>query len=284
MDDAELVSQIAKQCKSALTVSREVTDRRGSRLLELTGGAGRYALKLSTSADSSVAHEAKVLKDLADFTNQLRVASGRFGETDWLLLRWLEGRSAYRYASELREVNVKEGMLELFVAMFRKLADLHALGYLHGDLQPDHFRSSNRGDLWLLDYGLTHKPGSGFPYQGALVHFSAPEVCRAQLDGLKKVPYDASTELYSLASVAFFLYTNQLSADYGSADIRRVPLAKKRECIARGERRSFAEVSAAPWPGLEAVLDRCMAPEPAKRYGSIGKAKEALVALGPAQV
>ena len=175
--------------------------------------------------------------------------------------------------------------------MFAKVAELHALGYLHGDLQPDHFRWVD-GTVQLLDFALTHRTDEDFDYPGALVHFSAPEVCAQQLAGSSPghcspghdspVRYDEQAELYSLAAVVFFLYTGQLSVYYGNEDAK-LDLEKKRERIAQGHRATFAGAGAEPGSGLERILEKCLSADKRARYGSVAEAAHDLYDLALSQ-
>ena len=155
-----------------LELEAEVSDRRGARMLKLAAGERRFGLKVATETDASTAREAAVLRELRSFT-PIYVDSGDDGGFSWLLLTWVAGQGVYRYVKELRdrpEPDTKPKRLELFAAMFAKVAELHAAGYLHGDLQPDHFRWAD-GTVQLLDFALTHRTDENFDYPRSLGAF-----------------------------------------------------------------------------------------------------------------
>ena len=274
--DQTLIQHVAKRNSLSLRLENELSHRRGAKMLELSSDANHFGLKVATEADSSVAREASVLKDLSDFTHNLYLDSGTYKGCFWLLMNWVSGQSVYRRVKELRggsKSDLKPKLLDLFARMFSKVADLHDLGFLHGDLQPEHFKVT--GDIvHLLDLGLTHRQNE-FDYPGALVHFSAPEICKQQVSGRSPVVYCEAAELYSLASVVFFLYTGSVSADYGSEGMK-LSYEKKLERIAAGRRATFASVGCEPFEELEAVLEKCLTFDKRERYSSVREAAQEL--------
>ena len=301
-NDQRLIAHVSERSGLPLELEAEVSNRRGARMLKLAAGERRFglkvALKMATKTGASTAREAAVLQELRSFT-PIYVDSGDDQGFSWLLLTWVAGQSVYRYIKELRdclEPDTKPKRLELFAAMFAKVAELHALGYLHGDLQPDHFRWV-KGTVQLLDFALTHRTDEEFDYPGALVHFSAPEVCAQQLacsspghcspGHCSPVRYDERAELYSLAAVVFFLYTGQLSVDYGNKDMK-LNLEEKRKRIAQGHRTMFAGAGfvgagAELWSELERILEKCLSADRGARYGSVAEAAHDLYTLALSQ-
>lgn len=253
-----------------LQIEKEITNRRGAQLLKLSAEGDPFALKISTSEDSTVGREAEMLQRLGPYCADLYVANGEHEGTPWLLQRWVGQKSVYRRVAEIRELaSEKEDdlLIQLVASLFKKMSDLHRLGYQHGDLQPNHFRIDDDGQIYLLDFALAHSIGNQeqFDYPGALVHFSPPEVCQAQLDG-RPIPYDERAELYSLASVVFFLLTGKLSADYGTDDYMAVPLDEKRRCIAEGRQNRFDTVINSR---IKSVVEKSLSLDPRDRYPSI---------------
>ncbi|MEM7734322.1 MAG: protein kinase [Deinococcota bacterium] len=279
--DRALIQDVANQTQLPLTLMHEVSNRRGAKLLKVIANNKTFGLKFTTSANDAIAHEASILKALPKFTDSMHVAEGNYQSRAWLLMRWLSATPVYQHVQALKRDldDPKPSLLTLFMAMFTKVADLHALGYVHGDLQPDHFLIAEDGRIRLLDFGLTHKPSSGFNYQGALVHFSPPEVCSQQLEH-KEAPeykealaYEAISEVYSLASVVFFLYTGHIYPDYGGDGLS---LEQKRERIAAGYTHNFVSLGCDRFEALEQIITKCLAIDPYKRYSSVTDALNAL--------
>ncbi len=278
--DQRLIRYVSECIDLPLQLETEISNRRGAKMLKLLAGDEHFGLKVATDIQTSVAREAVVSRELGGFT-QRYFDSGTYKGVSWLLLRWVTGQSVYRRVKELRDdlgADAKPELLRLFARMASKVADLHALGYLHGDLQPNHFRTVDN-TIHLLDFALTHRMDERFNYPGALVHFSAPE-CQQQLLGSSTVRYDAQAELYSLASVVFFLYTGHLSADYGSEGMN-LDFAAKRKRIALGHRSTFSSVGCEPFGALESILERCLAADKRERYPGVAEIARDLRALLP---
>lgn len=273
--DEHLIQYVSQRNDLSLKLLNEVTNRRGAKMLKLSSGDQIFGLKVATDLAISLTHESNVLQELDGFAHHLYVDSGTYEELSWMLQRWIGGQSASRRVKQLKvqSSDNPSGLIDLFSAMYSKVADLHTLGYVHGDLQPNHFRIGDDGTIYLLDFALTHCTAGPFDYQGALVHFSAPEVCKQQLEGSSTIKYDELAELYSLASVVFFLYTGQVSCNYGDANMQNVSLDEKRQCIARGDRNTFANVGCEPFEAIELILEKCLAINKNERYSSV---KEAL--------
>lgn len=67
-------------------------------------------------------------------------------------------------------------------AAARELAGLHAAGWAHGDLQPDHV--IYQGDqTHLIDLACAQGPADlpFYPHRGGLAHTTAPEIAEAVL-------------------------------------------------------------------------------------------------------
>ena len=273
-----LIEVISAATNLPLQLEKEITNRRGAQLLKLSADGKPFALKIATSPDSTVGREAEMLQKLGPFVADLYAASGEHEGIPWLLQRWVGQKSVYGRVAQIQELPAekRDGLLiQLVESLFNKVADLHQLGYLHGDLQPNHFRTNDDGRIYLLDFALAHSIGNHeqFEYPGALVHFSAPEVCQVQLDG-RPIIYDERAELYSLASVVFFLLTGKLPADYGTDDYMSVSLEDKRKCIAEGKRNIFEENAG----GLvQAITEKCLSFNRNHRFDTVRLASLELV-------
>ncbi|MFD0560116.1 hypothetical protein FB566_4111 [Stackebrandtia endophytica] len=83
--------------------------------------------------------------------------------------------------------------------------------------------------------------------------------------GNTAIELDVPAEIYSLASVVFFLYTGRFSGWYGDApaidDLRTTDRDTKCRAVAQGRLRTFTMIDAEPFPELEHLLADCMALE-----------------------
>jgi DNA-binding helix-hairpin-helix protein with protein kinase domain len=92
--------------------------------------------------------------------------------------------------------------------MLHKVIELYELGYLHGDLQPNHFIIDAAGGYHMIDLETAFRmndPESS--YRGALVHYVSPEIADGMMNGNESIPLDVVSEIYSFAAVVFFLAT-----------------------------------------------------------------------------
>lgn len=255
---ADLVSHI----RPDLHVLKEVSNRRGAVLLQLSDGDNLFALKIAPSEQPALARECRFLQEQPSINPHFYLADGLQDDWRWLLLHWLELPSIYHYHKHLK---TRAEKAHLYKTMLEKLAQLHHLGYYHGDIQPEHFRVARDGSVYLLDFGLTHHIAEHYDYQGALVHFSAPEICQRQLDSLP-LHYDATAEIYALAATIFFLHSGQLPVDYGQEPC---DLHQKRQRIAMAQYHRLNALATFGWKDLENFLRIAMAHNSSDRFASL---------------
>jgi serine/threonine protein kinase len=224
--------------------------------------------------------EAQVLRELGGPIGERFVAEGDLGPKRWLLTRWVEGDRLGRYRRLI--IVPAEGaerrrlLLDVAVRFLSAVADLHARGYVHGDLQPDHAVRDGSGAIHLLDFELTHRPGdAAVPYRGGLVHYDAPEVAAGLLAGAERIRYDEVAEVYAAAAVLFCVAAG---APPGAYDLE-ASFEQRLEVIAAGRRRGFTECDSVAFPELERALEVGLAREPEQRYPAIAALLTAIVAI-----
>ena len=193
------------------------------------------------------------------------------GEADgvlFLTMRYVDG-------TDLRSLLDREGTLEprraaRIVAQVADALDAaHGAGLVHRDVKPGNVLMAAGDHAYLTDFGLTKRASSesAMTKTGQLVgtvDYIAPE----QVEG-KRV--DARTDVYALACVLYHLLTGHVPYDKPS-DMARL----------------FAHVNDPPPvlseavpglpPGLDEVVARGMAKDPAERYPSAGDLGRAAVA------
>lgn len=229
----------------------------------------------------SLAHEAQVLRALVPHGVDLYVAHGAGPSLTWVLSRWIEGEHARarsrRVLGQGCSQQARRRFLDLCVAVCGRVETLGEHGFLHGDLQPNHFLVDGHDRVHLVDYELAVRIGDPEPaYAGALVHYVSPETARGMLQGSRTIPLDIASEVYSLGAVLFFLYTGQPPTDYGSART----LDERLEAIAAGNLCTFAEAGVPPFDELEAIVRRCLQPRPDDRWASFAEVCAVLTAAG----
>jgi serine/threonine protein kinase len=82
------------------------------------------------------------------------------------------------------------------------LAELHAKGWVHGDVQPAHViigpERTHLIDLALARGGNVPE-GYDFPFRGCLVHYEAPEIARSVLAAGEAEPTEEA-DIYALGA------------------------------------------------------------------------------------
>ncbi|MBV9140300.1 MAG: hypothetical protein JO115_05195 [Pseudonocardiales bacterium] len=158
-----VASRLGQPCDSVELVA----DRRGSRVYRLRFPTGDVALKLAArntddqgvrDAEHLGRREAAVLGCLHDFAPGYLLDSGDLDSGgSWLALRWLAGITPYRLFTPARHGDdspVRRGsILHAAIDIADRLAALHALGWLHADLQPAHILLGPTA-VDLIDFAL----------------------------------------------------------------------------------------------------------------------------------
>ena len=128
--------------------------------------------------------------------------------TDWLGAARIKKRSEIGFPSFVKQL----------CKVAHKLADMHDAGYVHGDIQPDHFLIDDSGKVYLLDLALAHEPGSSFAYKGAFIPFVSPEIATGMLgaelmmDGPKLLCL-LQSDVFSFGAMAYYLFTGKQQAN-----------------------------------------------------------------------
>jgi eukaryotic-like serine/threonine-protein kinase len=144
----------------------------------------------------------------------------------------------------------------------------HERGVLHLDVKPSNVLITGDGLPMLLDFNLARAPRTepGGPRVGGTLGYMAPE----QLEGLvagHAVPIDHRADIYALGVVLFEALAGRPFSD-PSQTLKRADgpdrLIRERHAGAPRLRAAHPEVP----PALEAVVRRCLEPEPAGRYAA----------------
>ncbi|MDG3005665.1 serine/threonine-protein kinase [Paludisphaera mucosa] len=153
------------------------------------------------------------------------------------------------------------------------LGHAHDRGVLHRDVKPSNVLIAADGTPMLLDFNLAHEtpaadePGRAAASLGGTVDYMAPEHLEALADA-RGDHVDARSDIFSMGVMLFEAllgakpfaaprkHGSIVEALLGAADDRR-----------RDPRGLFTAEVAAPAP-VQAVLERCLAPDPEDRYQS----------------
>jgi len=160
------------------------------------------------------------------------------------------------------------------------VAEAHSAGIVHRDLKPTNLFLAQRADgsriVKVLDFGISKSLGSGRSREVALTRtaafvgsplYMAPEQMRSARD------VDARADVWALGAILYVMLTGQLPHPGNS--LPEVCLA-----VMNNMPRPLTEFIAAP-PGLDAILTKCLAKEPAHRYVSVAELAEQLLPFAP---
>ena len=179
----------------------------------------------------------------------------------YLVMEYVAGETL---AERLR----REGPLPLAEALAvarevaRALEAAHALGVVHRDLTPRNIKLVD-GQVKVLDFGIAQAAGlSGVTPPGGL--FSAPAYAAPERLSGDAGDDDPRADLYSVGAILYTLLTGRPPAP-----------------ATRGSAGGPATAGLAPDltglpPAAERILARCLAPDPAQRYGSAAELSAAL--------
>lgn len=200
---------------------RVVTNRRGVALLSGVIDGQRVALKLvlpqappfgTYDPGQSINREVTFLRAYgASIGADHLIEAGRAEGGPWMMMRWIDGVGADR---AFRPTMTPSQVTALCARIARAVGALHAIGFVHGDLQPGHLLVRD-ASVRMVDFALTHRPGT-FDYRGAMIHFLAPELAGPMLRG-EPMPIDEICEVYSVGAVLFYGITGETPTDYGDA-------------------------------------------------------------------
>ncbi|MEU2429845.1 protein kinase [Streptomyces sp. NPDC007861] len=254
---------------------RLVLNRRGSSVWDVEGDGGRYAVKVGYPVQATSewpaqpwtalapAREGAVLHRLgAD-----DIAYGEWERGTWNIQPWWEGPDLYRLWEPCRTEGSFEPHTSVVLGCVEALAELHAKGWAHGDVQPAHFIIGPER-IHLIDLALAqggHVPERyHFPFRGCLVHYEAPEIARNVLATGEAEPTQEA-DIYALGASLLISATGWRAVEYPDDAPRPV----QREAVASGKRRPVKA------PGeLGELIDAMLshAPENRPTIHEVGKA------------
>ncbi len=155
------------------------------------------------------------------------------------------------------------------------LAHAHERGILHRDLKPANVLLTDDGVPMLLDFNLSEDTKLRSSAAAARVGGTLPYMAPEQLEAFRGggAP-DERSDLYSLGLILFELLSGRHAFPLrpGSADLAVPQMLEDRRSLRPGPRRHNARVS----PAAEAIVLRCLEPDPSHRYRSARELREDL--------
>ena len=199
------------------------------------------------------------------------------GESDgelYIVMEFVEGRTLHALSAAAGLPS--DAVLRYGVQIASALARAHDRGIIHRDLKSANILVTPEGLVKVLDFGLAKDVGAtvlggstrSFATQGntesisGTLSYMAPEIFRGQ-------PADYRSDLWALGVVLYEAasgrvpFEGQTGFEVSSAILREVP----------------APLGPPLPPGLWAVIQRCLAKEPAQRYQTAAEVQAALGAV-----
>ena len=154
----------------------------------------------------------------------------------------------------------------LATAILGALAAVHAHGYVHRDIKPENILVDDAGQVTLVDFGLVtiSADATDNTAEGTIagtVEYMSPEQCA----GL--VTVDASSDLYAFAVILYEVLSGRPPFWGPAAVVRQSHIARRPPRI--------VELVPAPRE-VDEIVQRCLAKNPAERFGSAAMLSEAL--------
>jgi serine/threonine protein kinase/Flp pilus assembly protein TadD len=170
----------------------------------------------------------------------------------------------------LGRLSYVQAVAYLGAALADGLAHAHQRRVLHRDIKPSNILLGSDGQPMLLDFNLAQDaaPEGAHALLGGTIAYMAPEHLRAlstRSPALARA-VDHRADVYSLGMVLFEMLSGRGPFEQ-SASYTPLPMLVEAMAVERGRatpsvRKARPEV---PW-GVESILRRCLAPDPAQRY------------------
>ncbi len=158
---------------------------------------------------------------------------------------------------------------DLHMSIFSQLADAvayaHAHGVVHADLKPANILIDAEGRTKLVDFGIAHLLGQdGASTESALSPlYAAPE----QFDGGEPTP---RTDVHALGTLLYLLLADQLPQDGADLTLAELKTIRQQTDPLPPSLRARAIPARRLRGDLDAIVLRCLARDPSKRYATVG--------------
>ena len=205
-------------------------------------------------------------------TNKHVLRTYDFGDADgvsFLTMEYVRGMTLKQLLEKRRLLPLGPG-LHVARQICDGLSAAHEQGVVHRDVKPQNMLVTPKGDLKLMDFGISVLAGGNAGSEAGMVVGTPDYMSPEQAQGR---PADARSDIYSTGVVLYELFSGSLPFTADTAV--GVVLKHVKEAPAAPRQRN-PQIS----PALERVILRAMAKSPAERYQKISDLKKDLEDIG----
>jgi tRNA A-37 threonylcarbamoyl transferase component Bud32 len=188
-------------------------------------------------------------------------------DTLYIALEHLRGQTLADRVGGGRTLPWREAV-HLVAQVARALQHAHAHGVVHRDIKPANIMVLESGEAKVLDFGVAKAPASQLTATGQFFGtpaYMSPEQASGE-------PLDGRSDLFSLGCVLYVALTGRRPFDGENVPLI---LSRVRSAVPEPPSRMCADIP----PGVDVVVARAMAKDPAARYPGGGAMADDLEAL-----
>jgi eukaryotic-like serine/threonine-protein kinase len=269
------------------TIVKMVQTLEDSEVYQVSGPGGQLgAMKIARSADNramakALRREAQILRLLDGASAPQLLAEGEVEKRPYVVMSWIEGRTAVQMADELRQRGEFGKLVSLCVTILRAYGSLHARDVLHCDVHPRNVIVREGAEAVIIDFGLavqgaSEKRASRHVPRGGVAMFFEPEYAEARMVRKTPPPATQASEQYALGALMYLLIAGH---PYLTFDVGKTEMLQQ---IASAEPLPLEKLGIRELVEIEGVIFRALSKEPAARFPSVKDFASALEAAKPA--
>ena len=181
--------------------------------------------------------------------------TGSDGETHYIVMEYLEGRTLHQILNEDGTVPPEE-VASIGADVAQALAEAHEKGIVHRDVKPGNIMISRNGNAKVMDFGIAKAAtGGNLTQVGSIlgtVAYLSPEQARGE-------PVDGRSDIYALGALLYQMLTGSLPLK-GDTYVEMVHKLNHEDPVTPS-----ASNPGVP-PKLDAAIMRSLAKDPKDRY------------------